>query len=69
MEPDTRYLITWDVDLAVKSDLADHLCAIFESVLLSCANRLRAADLKSKVYHNCTTQLLVVEFAKGNLVY
>ena len=69
MEMDARYLITWDVDLAVENDSADRLCAMFESVWLSCANCLRAADLKSKVYHDRTTQLLEVEFAEGDLVY
>ena len=69
MEPDMCYPITWDVDFTVESDLVDCLCAMFESVQLSCADCLRAADLKSKVYHDHTTQLLEVEFAKGDLVY
>ena len=68
MEPDTRYLIAWDIDFAVESDLADWLHSMFESVQLSCADCLKAADLKSKVYHNHTTQLLEVEFATGDLV-
>ena len=54
MELDEHFLITWDIDLAVENDWASRLCAIFESVCLSSANRLRAADLKSKVYHDRT---------------
>ena len=49
--------------------MADQFCAIFESVRLSYANCLRAADLRSKVYYNHTTQLLEAEFAKGDLMY
>ena len=69
MEPDTYHLITEDVDLAVENGFADWLFAMFESVRLSCADRLRPAVLKSKVYHNHTAQLLEAEFAEGDLVY
>ena len=60
-------LITWDIDLAVELDLANCLCATLESIQLSCADCLMAANFKSKVYHNCITQLFEVEFAKGDL--
>ena len=63
IEPDMRYPIKWDIDLAVESDLIDQLCAMFKSIRLSCADCLRAADLKFKVYYKHMTQLLEVEFA------
>ena len=58
MEPDAHYPTMWDVDFAVKNNLVDQLCAMFETVQLNCANCLRATDLKSKVYHDRTTQLV-----------
>ena len=69
MDPDICYPITWDILLAVESHLADWLCVMFESVLLSCADCLSAADLKSRVYYNRTAQLFEVEFAEGDLIY
>lgn len=36
---------------------------------LSCAAKLRAADLASKSYHDRTTPLLGIVFTEGELVY
>ena len=69
MEPNTCHPIMWYADITVEIDLADGLFAIFESVWFSCVNHLRATDLKSKVYQDCMTPLLGIEFAGGDLVY
>ena len=45
------------------------MCEAFEACRCGVSEKLRAADLKSKVYHDRTTPLLTPDFVEGDLVY
>ena len=68
MQPHDRSFIVWDSSLDIARRLAERLCGAFKLAHLECASRLKAMDLASKSYHNCTTSAVGVSFAEGDNV-